>query len=162
MALTPLAIHDLAEAVLGCVCVALDRTAVEIPGQPGCPSCRACVVPGLPAWDTCDDPCSDEAAGGQLTVSVARIYASTDAEFPAEARIVQGERGCMSPPITALEMVVTLLRCTPTVTEQGCPPSCTDLSVAAQVLHIDMVRSTTRSCVVCRARRRTGGEVAGS
>ncbi|MDX2730996.1 hypothetical protein [Streptomyces sp. PA03-2a] len=138
MALSPLAIHDLTEAVLGCVCVALDRTAAEADGQPGCPSCRACVVPGQPAWDSCDDPCGEE-SGGQLSVSVARIYASTDADFPAEARMVQGVRGCALPNVTALELVVTLLRCAPTFTEQGCPPTCDELSAASKILHIDMV-----------------------
>ncbi|OEJ56842.1 hypothetical protein BGM19_01110 [Streptomyces agglomeratus] len=147
MALTPLAIHDLTEAVLGCVCVALDRTAVDVPDQPGCPSCRACVVPGQPAWDTCDDPCSGEESGGQLTVSVARIYASTDADFPAEARVVQGVRGCMPPPVTALELVVTLLRCAPTFSEDGCPPTCDELSAASRALHVDMV--TVYNALLC-------------
>lgn len=147
MALTPLAIHDLTEAVLGCVCVALDRTADQVDGQPGCPSCRACVVPGQVAWDSCDDPCGQEPSGGQLSVSVARIYPSTTDDFPAEARTVQGVRGCMPPSVTALELVVTLLRCAPTFTEDGCPPSCTDLSAAAQVLHVDMV--TVYNALLC-------------
>ncbi|MFD4314984.1 hypothetical protein [Streptomyces sp. NPDC058548] len=147
MALTPLAIHDLAETVLGCVCVALDRTAGQVDGQPGCPSCRACVVPGQPAWDSCDDPCGEEASGGQLTVSVARIFPSTDADFPSEARIVQGVRGCALPPVTGLELVVTLLRCAPTFSEGGCPPSCTELAAAAQVLHVDI--TTVYSALLC-------------
>lgn len=139
MALTPLAIHELTESVLGCVCFALDSTAATVEGQPGCPSCRACVVPGSVAWDSCDDPCGEESSGGQLTVSVARIFASSDADFPSETRTVQGVRGCVPPTMTALELVVTLLRCAPTVSEHGCPPTCDELSVASKVLHVDMV-----------------------
>ncbi|WP_326694749.1 hypothetical protein [Streptomyces sp. NBC_01766] len=138
MALNSLAIRDLTEAVVGCVCAALARTAQEVEGQPGCP-CRACVVPGQPAWDSCDDPCGQDGEGGQLTVSVARIYGSSDAEFPSESRVVQGVRGCTPPPITALELVVTLLRCAPTFSEDGCPPSCEELNASAQILHVDMV-----------------------
>ncbi|THA54229.1 hypothetical protein [Streptomyces sp. A1136] len=158
MALTTLAIHDLTVAVLGCVCVALDRTAEQMVGQPGCPACRACVVPGQPAWDSCDDPCGEAASGGQLTVSVARIYPSSEADFPAESRVVQGVRGCTPPPITALELVVTLLRCAPTISEDGCPPSCTDLATTAQILHVDMatVYSGLQCCLPGTEQRRRG------
>lgn len=146
MALNTLAIHELTEAVVGCVCAALARTALDVEGQPGCP-CRACVVPGQPAWDSCDDPCGGKGESGQLTVSVARIYGSSDAEFPSESRVVQGVRGCMPPPITALELVVTLLRCAPTFSEDGCPPSCEELNKSAQILHVDMV--TVFNALLC-------------
>ncbi|MCL7377014.1 hypothetical protein [Streptomyces sp. 35G-GA-8] len=70
---------------------------------------------------------------------MARIYGSSDAEFPSESRVVQGVRACTAPPVTALELVVTLLRCAPTFTEVGCPPTCDELTRASQVLHVDMV-----------------------
>ncbi|TDC23419.1 hypothetical protein E1265_12845 [Streptomyces sp. 8K308] len=146
MALTPFAVHDLAEAVLGCVCAALDQAAAEIDGQPGCPDCRACVVPGAPAWDGCDDPCSDQRAGGQLTVNIARLYPS-GINFPAENRDVQGARGCIPPPVTAVELVITLLRCAPMPDETGCPPRCTDLNAAARILHVDAV--TVYNALLC-------------
>ncbi|MDX2813445.1 hypothetical protein PV410_12910 [Streptomyces sp. PA03-5A] len=137
MALSPLAVHDLAESVLACVCAALEATAAEIDGQPGCP-CRACVVPGAAAWDSCDDPCGQEqGAGGQLTVNVARIYPSTT--FPTEDRDVRGIRGCTPPPITAVDLVITLLRCAPGPDEGGCPPTCEDLAATARILHVDQV-----------------------
>ncbi|MDX2643482.1 hypothetical protein PV341_07815 [Streptomyces sp. PA03-1a] len=145
MALTPLALHDLAESVLACVCAALETTAAEIEGQPGCPDCGACVVPGSPAWDRCDDPCSEATTGGQLSVNVARIYPSTT--FPAEDREVRGLRGCTPPPTTAVELVVTLLRCAPTLHENGCPPSCDELADAARILHIDQV--TVYNAMLC-------------
>lgn len=145
MALTSLALHDLAESVLACVCAALDATAAEVEGQPGCPDCRSCVVAGTPAWDGCDDPCSETEAGGQLSVNVARIYPTTN--FPTEDREVRGIRGCTPPPITAVELVVTLLRCAPTLTEQGCPPSCEDLAASARAVHVDAV--TIYNAMLC-------------
>ncbi|MGC5412547.1 hypothetical protein ACPXCX_54200, partial [Streptomyces sp. DT225] len=56
-------------------------------------------------------------------------------------------RGCMPPGVTALELVVTLLRGAPTFTEQGCPPSCEDLSETARALHVDMV--TVYNALLC-------------
>lgn len=146
MALTGTAVHDLALSVLGCVCQALDVAAAADEAQPGCPDCRACVVPGAVAWDSCDDPCGPE-AGGQLSVSVVRLYSATLDGFPSEARPVYGVRGCVPPPITAVELAVTLLRCAPSFTENGCPPSCEELERAARVLHVDMV--TVANALLC-------------
>lgn len=144
MALRPLSLHDLTETILGCVCAALDDAAAQVPGQPGCPA-RACVVPGAPAWDECADPCGDDMVGGQLTVHFARTYASS--RFPAEDLEVRGQPGCKPPPTVAAELVVTLLRCAPTTTEHGCPPSCEELAAAAKVTHIDAV--TVYSALEC-------------
>lgn len=145
MALNALDLHDLTEAVLGCVCAALAEAALVVDGQPGCPG-RACVVPGQPAWDNCDDPCSGDGAPGQLTVSVARLYSST-LDFPTEDRTVFGMRGCTPPPLTAAELVITLLRCAPTYDEGGCPPNCEELSAAARILHVDAV--TVQNALLC-------------
>lgn len=144
MPLHPLAVHDLAQSVLGCVCAALEDTAAKVDGQPGCPSCRTCVVPGLPAWDGCEDPCTGD-VGGQLTVHIPRLYPSTT--FPQEDREVRGARSCTPPPVTAVEVVVTLLRCAPLPTEQGCPPSCNELEAAARVLHVDAL--TVYNALLC-------------
>jgi len=135
MALTLEGVNELAEAVLACVCVTLDATAEEVPGQPGCP-CRACVVPGTPAWDSCEDPCGEEGGtGGQLTVHVARIFPTT--EFPSETREVLGQKSC-SPARIAVELVITLLRCVPVADpDTGCPPTCEEETAAARVIQID-------------------------
>ncbi|MCM1964833.1 hypothetical protein [Streptomyces sp. G1] len=147
MAVKPLAVHDLAEDVLMCVCVALDQAAVDVPGQPGCPDCRACLVPGTVAWDSCEDPCAagPAGAGGQLTVNVARMYPSTS--FPVEDREVRGLRGCTLPTYTAVELVITLLRCVPGPDEGGCPPTCEELAAAARVLHVDL--ATVYNALLC-------------
>ncbi|MEC3994984.1 hypothetical protein VSR01_16185 [Actinacidiphila sp. DG2A-62] len=160
MALSPLALHQLAETVLGCVCATLDTTAAEVPGQPGCP-CRACVVPGPPAWDGCTDPCGGgEGPGGQLTVHVARTYPST--AFPIEDRQVQGARGCTPPATTAVDLVVTLLRCAPTVDDTGCPPSCDELAAAAQIVHVDLtsIYNALLCCLPSTGTRRRGPQFA--
>lgn len=146
MALTATAIHELAQAVLACVCLALNEAAAADATRPGCPDCRACVVPGQVAWDSCDDPCTGD-AGGQLSVSVARLYGSTTNDFPAEVRVVQGVRNCTPPPVTAVELVVTLLRCAPVFDERGCPPTCAELDESARVLHLDMV--TVYNALLC-------------
>ncbi|KUN37672.1 hypothetical protein AQJ30_15420 [Streptomyces longwoodensis] len=136
MALSPLAIDDLAQSVLGCVCAALDQVAEEVPGHPGCPDCRRCVVPGTAAWDGCEDPCSGS-TGGQLSVNVSRIFPSTVSDFPRQDQAVRDARNCQPPPVTAVELVVTVLRCAPGPTEDGCPPTCDELADAARTLHVD-------------------------
>ncbi|MFD8509718.1 hypothetical protein ACFV27_01030 [Streptomyces antimycoticus] len=154
MALSALAVHELAETVLGCVCAGLEDTAAAVEDQPGCP-CRACVVPGPPAWDGCNDPCGDE-TGGQLSVHVARIYASS--AFPTEDREVRGARNCPPPTTTAADLVVTLLRCAPTADERGCPPGCEELAAAARTVHVDAVsiNNALLCCLPTTGTRRRG------
>lgn len=136
MPLSPLAVHDTAQDLLACVCATLDDFVLRADDYPGCPTCRRCVVPGAPAWDSCADACTGE-TGGQLTVNLARLYGSTN--FPAEDTQPQGVRGCRLPQFTVVDLVVTLLRCAPGPTPQGCPPSCEELEAAARTLHIDAV-----------------------
>lgn len=149
----PLAIHDLAKQVLACVCAALEDTAATIEGQPGCPSCGTCVVPGQAAFDRCEDPCSGDT--GQLSVGLARVYPSTTTTFPAEDRQVRDLRECVPPPVTAVELVVTLLRCAPTPTDDGCPPSCEELEESARILHVDA--ATVYSALLCCVPATGGG-----
>lgn len=151
MPLTPYSVHDLAEAVLGCVCAALDAAVADgVEGALGCP-CRACVIPGVVAWDGCDalEGCGGQAGGppGQLTVSVRQIHPSTLDRFPAMDTSVQGVRGCTPPPLTAAELIITLLRCAPVMDEDGCPPTCEELTAAARAVHVDM--ATVYSALWC-------------
>ncbi len=152
MALTAFALHDLAETVLGCVCAQLEAVAAVVEDQPGCPA-RACVVPGATAWDTCEAPCDGEGAPGQLTVNLAQIYPSTS--FPTVDREVRGTRGCPPPATTAVELVITLLRCAPGPTDGGCPPSCEELSAASRILHVDA--TTVYNALLCCLPKTGGG-----
>ncbi|MFH8577114.1 hypothetical protein [Streptomyces zaomyceticus] len=156
MALNPLAVHEMAETVLGCVCAALEETAAAVEDQPGCP-CRACVVPGPPAWDGCNDPCAEGAgAGGQLTVHVARTFATSS--FPVDDRTVQGVKNCQPPAAIAVELVVTLLRCAPVMDSGGCPPSFEELAAAARTVHVDAATIYTAllCCLPTTGTRRRG------
>lgn len=148
MALSPTAVHDTAQAVLGCVCAALDQVAETIEGQPGCPDCNTCVVPGSPAWDRCDGPCEEGTTQGQLSVSVLRMYPTSMAAFPNEdTKQVQGIKNCTLPQLTAVEILVTLLRCAPVDDDEGCPPTCEEFATAAKILHVDA--TTVYNAVLC-------------
>lgn len=145
MALTTHRVHETAEAILACVCAALDEAAADTDADgwclPGCPT-RACVVPGRPAWDSCGADCQG-AVPGQLTVHVVGVTPearSTGGRTSADRMLAaQAASGCAPPPRTVVELVVTLLRCAPTQDDYGCPPPCEEMDAAARVLHADMV-----------------------
>lgn len=147
MALTVSTVHEVAEELLGCVCLALDNMATANPELAGCPTCRRCVVPGQVAWDSCGECCGGNGeVGGQLSVSVARLWSSTHATFPAEDRTVRDARACQFP-VTAVELVVTLLRCAPGPDDQGDAPPCAELEAPARQLHADAV--TVAQATLC-------------
>ena len=154
MALSLLATHQAAQNLLDCVCQGLDAIPTEVPGLDGCP-CRTCVVPGTPAADGCDNPCVAPGPGqygGQLTVNVVRVYATDYQSFPREVALrgvetVRDNRNCV-PPVTAVEMQITLFRCTPIPTDQGCPPTCEQLEASALQLHVDML-AVERAVLCC-------------
>lgn len=123
-------IFDYAEGILACVCAALDEAQVQDSAMPGCP-CRAFVAPGSSvAWDcgfSCEDNCQ-----GQLTVHLAELIETTKFPGTGGSRSVPTQApGCVPPPWTAAEFVVTLLRCVPTMDEQGVPAPVEDLRNAA-------------------------------
>jgi len=148
MALSMLAIHQAAQNLLDCVCETLDLLPTEVPGLVGCP-CRSGVVPGAAAADGCDGGCELQPgeAPGQLTVNVVRLYASDRQNFPRETgqlSTVPGSgvrdlKNCTMPQTTAVELLITLWRCAPMPTDQGCPPSMPQLDAAAMQMHADML-----------------------
>jgi hypothetical protein len=152
MALSITAIDTAAQDLLTCVCNSLAALPVEVPGLAGCP-CRTCVVPGAVAADGCDETCGAVAPDeypGQLTVSVVRIYSTDRQSFPRELATVRDNRGCQPQPVTAVELAVTLFRCTPLPSDDGCPPSCESLSASALQLHVDML-AVQRAALCCYA-----------
>jgi hypothetical protein len=153
MALSFLAVHQAAENLLTCVCEGLDRLPVEVPGLAGCP-CRVFVAPGEPAADGCDSDCGALPEGtypGQLTVHAVRTYITTRDAFPRYAPsspdAVRDLKQCVMPPVTAVDLLVTLYRCVPGPTAGGCPPSAADLGAAAMQLHADML--AIQQAVLC-------------
>ncbi len=149
MSLSMLAIHQASQNLLDCVCEAVDALPLAVPGLAGCP-CRVGVVPASPAADGCDGGC-DAGPGtwpGQLTVNVTRMYASDPVVFPREAGGtsqtanglgVRSLKNCTMPHMTAVEMLVTMFRCVPGPTDDGCPPTMVELDASAMQYHADML-----------------------
>jgi hypothetical protein len=149
MTLSFLGIHEAAQALLNCVCPSLGRLPVEVPGLDGCP-CRVFVSPGAPAAEGCDEGCVQLPAGqypGQLTVHVARTYPTDYQSFPRPVQNsttrspseIRSLKNCSPPPTLAVELVVTLYRCTPVPTDNGCPPTPAALSESAMQLNADIL-----------------------
>lgn len=146
MTLSMLAVHQAAQNLLDCVCTALAALPAEVPGLAGCP-CRVGVVPGAVAADGCDGGCNVQPGEfpGQLTTSVVRLYASDLVSFPRELGTQQAGGGvrdlknCAMPQATAVELLVTLFRCVPGPTDDGCPPTMAALDAAAMQYHADML-----------------------
>jgi hypothetical protein len=149
MTLSMLAIHQAAQNLLDCVCTAVDALPLSLPGLAGCP-CRVGVVPAAPAADGCDGGCSVGPGEwpGQLTVNVVRLFATDAQTFPREVGPsasagtglgVRSLKNCAMPQVTAVELLVTLFRCVPGPTDEGCPPSMAELDAAAMQYHADML-----------------------
>lgn len=143
MPLNFLSVHQAATDLVDCICTAVDRIPVEVPGLAGCP-CRVGVVPGAPAADGCDGGCNIPAGTypGQLTVNVVRTYSTTKDRFPLYAPSspdsVRSLKPCQ-PDIMAVDLAITLWRCSPLPTDQGCPPTMPELGATAMQLHADIM-----------------------
>ncbi len=150
MALGILAINQAAQNLLDCVCAALQQLPSEAPGLMGCPSGRG-VVPGAQvAADGCDagcEPLGPDEYPGQLTVHVVRIYSSDYQAFPREVAQVRDNRKCLPPQTTAVELAVTVFRCAPLPTDEGCPPTAQELSETALQQHADML--AVQAAILC-------------
>lgn len=157
MQLNLLSIHQAAQSLLDCACAALATIPDEIPGLAGCP-CRVGIVAGEVAADGCDGGCDigPDEYPGQLTVSVRRMFASDSNTFPRELglgadRTTGGVRDrslCRLPQLTAVELILTLFRCSPGPTEDGCPPAMTELGDTAMQFHADML-ALQRAILCC-------------
>lgn len=146
--LTLLAVHQVQQALLDCVCESMDLIPTEVPGLMGCP-CRSFVSPGQPAADACDQDCqpTPDEWPGQLTVHLNRMYASDYTAFPrrftnstGNAAPVRDLRNCALPQVNALDLLVTVFRCLPGPDGQtGCPPEPDELSAVSLQLSADML-----------------------
>ena len=130
MTYDPTVIDLLAHQVLNCVCAALDQTADLVDGQPGCP-CRVAVTPGEPALVVCGTDCKDDPLRqGQLYVNVERVFRTTN--FPAQNTALL-DCGAFT---YAVELLVTLVRCTP-LAPRGAPPRTDALQTVASIVNTD-------------------------
>jgi len=106
----------LTQELLDCCCSALEKTACGCPG-------RAFVSAGAVAHDDC---C---ACDGQLWVGVERVFAYD--RFPAPA----GMLTCL-PPLAA-DIVIGVIRCAPTVDDNGNPPTVDALNASSAQVYED-------------------------
>lgn len=143
MALSVLAVDEVANALLTCVCEALDRLPAALAGLAGCP-CRVGVVPGAPAADGCDGGCNvpEGEWPGQLTVNVVRTYVAELPRYTNLQSVRLDGTNCGPGAITVVDLAITLWRCVPGPTDDGCPPSMDLLADSARQTHADLMAIT--------------------
>lgn len=126
---TPELLWLIAEEVLDCVCSSLTAQS-----SCGCP-CRTFVTVGQPVWDECCD--------GQLALVLNRLYVQST--FPG----TDNQAITCSAPLVG-EFTLQLIRCVPTMTEQGDAPTAQALSDSAANIYADMYIAY-RSVICCLA-----------
>lgn len=100
------------------------------------------IVPGAIAWDACD--C------GLLAVSVGTIYPTEQFPNPAQVRV---SNACDAP-WEAAEIIMQVVRCTPTADDNGNPPTTAALDGSAREILTDahqMMRAV--SVTLCQMNR---------
>lgn len=120
-------VNTIAEALKNCLCFALA-------GSLAGPVCRCCVQPGMapPPADVC---CDCEGRQGQAIVQVAEIYPSD--KFPRKG-ITEWKGACTKGnTFWVAELIMTVYRCIPVPDEDGTPPSCEGLQIAAARIQSD-------------------------
>lgn len=119
-------LNQILAEILTCACEVLDQgLGGEVGSNCGCP-CRAFVTVGSPVWDV-EACCSD----GQLAVYVKDIFPF--ANFPSR----NGEANICAPTLAA-NVGVQLLRCWPTMDEDGTAPTGPQIQAASNDLYRDM------------------------
>lgn len=128
MAADPLAVFNLLNTL---VIAARDALAATDEGAPN----RSCVYNGgqVAADDCCD---------GQLYGRWERTYLTKN--FPTP--LIDAMR-CTGGTMLGVELAVGILRCAPTLHDDGTPPTCDEIAESAQLLHIDA--ATIMEAVVC-------------
>lgn len=127
--MTPDLITQLLNQYLGCVCECLNTF-----GSCPCP-CRMFISAGPPVWDQ-EGCCSD----GQLSIHLDRFFVYKN--FPAESGEVNT---CVMP--LAADVVITLLRCFPSLNDDGSAPSADVIGTASESIYQDLWVMT--NCIIC-------------
>lgn len=119
-------LNQILNEVLVCACSVLDTgLADEMGSNCGCP-CRAFVTVGTPVWDL-EACCTD----GQLAVYAKDVYPFTN--FPNRSNNAE----ICSPPLAA-NVTVQLLRCWPTMDEDGTAPTAAQIQTASAAIYRDL------------------------
>lgn len=137
--MTPDLLTQLLNQILGCACDCLNAR-----GSCPCP-CRNFISAGPPVWDS-EGCCSD----GQLTVHVDRLFSYKN--FPSESGEVNT---CIIP--LAAELVVTLLRCFPSLHDDGSAPTADEIGSASEMIYQDLWVMT--NCIICNLASRKNQQV---
>ena len=131
----PLALAELLDQLLNCVCASIDTMAERVEGHPRCP-CRIFVSPGTPPGDCCSGGCgadAEEFGHGQLVVYTSRLF-QTNA-FPQQNVNIDP----CAPTTLAAEVVVRLARCGPGFDDRGGVPSNDQWTAAGTMVAVDML-----------------------
>lgn len=128
-----------------CVIEGLDQTPAGAPDR----QCLLVPTQTIP-WDNCD-------CGGQVALAIQSVYGSQKFPIPADATRDWAPCG---PPWQVVQVLVSVVRCVPTMDDQGQPPSCEAELAAALTLEHD--RMAVRQALACcleqlRAQARIGG-----
>jgi hypothetical protein len=115
------ATRDTAAAILAAVGESLADT------TEGTPAYRALVAGAEVPWTDCD-------CGGQLTVHMPRVYPSDD--FPVIKQLPPFRSPC-GVRMSVAQYAVTVLRCAPTIREDGAGPTAAEATAAAEIDHED-------------------------
>lgn len=123
-------LNQILSEVLVCACEVLDAGLGDEQGaQCGCP-CRTFVTVGTPVWDL-EACCSD----GQLAVYAKDIYPFKD--FPSRTNDIT-----LCNPALAVNVTVQLLRCWPTMDEDGTAPTGPQIQAASSSIYRDQLLLT--------------------
>lgn len=138
--MTPDILTTLGNQILACACDCLNAF-----GSCPCP-CRMFISAGPAVWDN-ESCCSD----GALSVQFERIFSYE--RFPAESGTVTS---CQMP--LAVEVNVTLLRCFPSLNNDGTAPTADTIGTASENVYQDLYVLT--NCIICnilsRSKRQAG------
>lgn len=114
-----------------CVLAGLDQTPAGSPGR----QCLLLPTQTIP-WDNCD-------CDGQFAQAITSVYGADRFPIPAEAKDWQP----CGPPWSVVRVILQVVRCVPTMDEQGHPPTCAASQAAAVTLEND--RTAVRQALAC-------------
>lgn len=126
-----------------CVVEALDQTPAGAPAR----QCLLLPTYTIP-WDDCD-------CGGQVALAIQQIYGSS--RFPQPGDLA-GDWSRCGPAWSVVQVLVSVIRCVPTMNDQGQPPACADSQAAAVTLEYDRLAVRT-ALACCLTQLKTSGRI---
>jgi len=140
----PTVFYDTARLALDCICEQMESLTDELAEDGivyGCP-CRSYVSLAAPAFDNCCGSCGQDEIPGQLTVYIADTFPS-DA-FPSTSVAIDPCKAA----VHVISLVTTVVRCVPSVDDNGNAPDPEAIEAAARIAAIDMY-AVTKALTCC-------------